>query len=359
MKRIVFLLIGFGFFLGLSAQNSKPVISFEKKIHDFGDVKEDGGKVTYSFEFTNTGSQPLVIHNVQTSCGCTSPEWTRTPIQKSAKGMIKVTFDPKGRPGNFNKSITLTSNAEEASVMLRITGKVLPKEQTTEDIYPRQMGEIRLKSSHISFTRVEPGAKKTETLELINTSDKPVKISFSKIPAHLEVKIDPETIQPGAKGTITGIFDASKKNDWGFVVDQVFLLINGVQNNENRLSISATIEEDYSKLSSDELTNAPDIQFSETTFDFGDIKSQEKVQHVFKVTNKGKTPLVLRKVSASCGCTASQPDKTNIQAGETANITVTYNPKGRNGKQNQSITVYSNDPKKSTMLLRITATVSN
>jgi hypothetical protein len=136
-------------------------------------------------------------------------------------------------------------------------------------------------------------------------------------------------------------------------------LVNGVQNNENRLSVSATIEEDYTKLTSEEIANAPDIQLSETSYDFGDIKAGDKVQHTFVVTNKGKAPLVLRKVRSSCGCTVSQPDKTNIISGESANISVTFDSKGRSGRQNQSITVYSNDPKKSTMLLRISANIAN
>lgn len=359
MKRIALLLVGFGFFIGISAQNAKPIIEFSKKIHDFGDVKEDGGTVNYVFEFTNTGGQPLVVHNVQASCGCTTPEWTRTPIRPGDKGTIKATFDPRNRPGNFNKSITVTSNATQANETLRITGNVLPKTQTMEDTYPREMGDVRLKSSHISFTRVEPGTKKTERLELINTSKQPVTITFSKLPAHLNFSMEPATLKPGAKGSIVAVFDASKNSDWGFVSDQVFVLVNGVQNNENRLSVSATIEEDYTKLTSVEIDNAPDIQFSETSFDFGDIKAGDKVQHTFKVTNNGKAPLVLRKVRSSCGCTASQPDKTNIIPGDSANISVTFDSKGRSGRQNQSITVYSNDPKKSTMLLRISANILN
>jgi hypothetical protein len=219
------------------------------------------------------------------------------------------------------------------------------------------MGDIRLRSSHLSFTRVEPGAVKNETLEVINTSSNAVTVSFFRVPPHITIKMEPETLQPGAKGSIEARFDAGKKNDWGFVVDQVFLVLNGVQDNQNRISLSATIEEDYSKWDSEKMANAPDIQFSETAFDFGEVKSGEKVHHNFKVSNNGKSPLVLRKVKASCGCTASQPDKTTILPGETASIAVSFDTRGRNGRQNQSITVYSNDPRKSTMLLRISASV--
>jgi hypothetical protein len=311
----------------------------------------------YVFEFTNTGGQPLVIHNVRASCGCTTPDWTRTPIQPGGKGMLKASFDPRNRPGNFNKSITITSNSEPPTDILRITGRVSAKTQTVEDIYPRQMEGIRLKSSHLAFTRVEPGTQKEETLDIINTSDKPVRIGFARVPAHLSVRVEPATLSPGQSGSIIAVYDASKVKDWGYILDNIFLEINGKQSAETRLNVSATIDEDYSKWSAQQMANAPDIQFSETTFDFGTIKSGDKVTHTFKVKNNGKSNLVLRKVHASCGCTATQPDREIIPPGETANITINFDSRGRNGRQNQSVTVYSNDPRKSTMLLRITASV--
>ena len=357
MKKIIFLVTFFGLVFTINAQNTKPVLSFEKKIHDFGDIKEDGGTVTYSFNFTNTGSQPLVIHNVQPSCGCTSSDWTRTPIQPGGKGFVNATFDPRNRPSNFNKSITVTSNAQQSSEILRITGNVLAKEKTVEDIYPRQMGNIRLKSSVLSFTKIDPSETKTERLEMINTSDKPVTIAFDRVPAHITMRMEPAIVKPGATGAIVADFDAKKKDDWGFINDQVYLVINGEKSNDNRISVSATIEEDYSKLSQEQLANAPTIEFSETVKDFGDIKKGDKVEHTFKLTNSGKSNLVLHKVKSSCGCTATQPDKNIIPPGESSNIVVTFNSTGKNGRQNQSITVLSNDPKKSNTLLRITSNV--
>jgi len=357
MKKIILVIAFFGLVSYLNSQNTKAVLSFEKKTHDFGEIKEDGGAVVYSFNFTNTGTQPLVVHSVQASCGCTTPEWTRTPIQPGGKGFVKATFDPRNRPGNFNKTITVTSNAEQSNEILRIIGNVLAKEKTVEDIYPRQMANIRLKSSVLSFTKVDPDATKTERLEFINTSEEPVTISFERIPAHLSMRVEPERVAAGATGAIVAVFDASKKQDWGFVSDQVFLIINGNKSNDNRISVSATIEEDYSKWTSQQMAEAPVIEFSETVFDFGDIKKGDKVTHTFIVNNTGKSNLILRKVNSSCGCTTTQPDKNVIPSGDSARITVTFDSRGRNGRQNQSITILSNDPKKSSQILRITTNI--
>ncbi len=357
MNRLLLSLIILTFGLGIQAQQSRPAISFEEEIHDFGEVKEDGGTVTHTFTYTNTGEQPLIMHNVRASCGCTTPDWTRQPIQPGKKGFVKATFDPRNRPGNFNKSIIVTTNASQPTAVLRITGKVLPKEKTVEDIYPREMGPIRLKTSHLSFTRVAPQEVKTEELEFINSSGSEVTMTFENVPAHLNIAVEPEVVAPGKKGVISAVYDAGVKNDWGFVVDQVYLKINGESDRGNRLSISATIEEDFSKWNEEQMLNAPSIEINDRVFDFGEIKQGEKVSHNFVVTNSGESNLVLRKIRASCGCTAIQPEKKVIESGESTNIVAEFNSRGMSGRQNKSVTIYSNDPKKSTLLLRLTGTV--
>jgi len=68
----------------------KAVITFEKKTHDFGQINESDGKATYEFVFKNTGNGPLVVSRVQASCGCTTPTWTRQPIEPGKSGSITV-----------------------------------------------------------------------------------------------------------------------------------------------------------------------------------------------------------------------------------------------------------------------------
>ncbi|MFT3738036.1 MAG: DUF1573 domain-containing protein [Breznakibacter sp.] len=359
MKKIAFVLsLVMSVALVGYAQHSKPNINFKTTTYDFGDVNEEKGKVTYTFEFTNNGGQPLVVHNVTASCGCTTPEWTKMPIAPGGKGTVKATFDPANRPGPFNKTITVSSNSAEPTAILRIIGKVVPKPLTTEDSYPRQMGDIRLKAGHIAFTRIAPGTTKSESLEIINTSNNPVKIDFENVPAHLSVKVVPEVVQPGKTASIVADFDASKKDDWGFVVDQIFLTVNGKKDyNNNRLSVSGTIEEDFSALTPDQIAKAAKAEYSEKSFDFGTIKEGEVAKHAFVVKNTGQSNLVLRKVKASCGCTAVQPDKTMLAPGESTNIAAVFDSKGRPGRQNKSITVITNDPAASTVLLQITGEV--
>lgn len=99
-------------------------IEFSKETHDYGTIKY-GADGSCTFEFKNTGNEPLIISNAKGSCGCTVPEWPKEPIAPGAKGSIKVKYDTK-RPGAINKSVTITSNAvNEPTKIIRIKGNVL------------------------------------------------------------------------------------------------------------------------------------------------------------------------------------------------------------------------------------------
>lgn len=100
-----------------------PALEFEKTEHDFGTIAE-GQKVSYTYKFKNTGAAPLIIQNAQPSCGCTAPDWTRTPIPVGGTGFVKAEFDSKGKPGAQMKTITVTANTWPKTTTLRFKASV-------------------------------------------------------------------------------------------------------------------------------------------------------------------------------------------------------------------------------------------
>ena len=106
--------------------STQPDFLFESESHDFGTVPE-GTQATYEFKFTNTGKEPLIISNVQASCGCTTPKWSNEPIAPGKTGTITASYNSSGRPGPFTKSITVTSNAKSTPKVLTINGVVEAK----------------------------------------------------------------------------------------------------------------------------------------------------------------------------------------------------------------------------------------
>mgnify|MGYP003982409319 CR=1 FL=1 len=95
---------------------------FEEEVINYGKIEKDsdGERV---FIFTNTGTQPLIIKNIQSSCGCTVPKKPEKPIMPGEKGEIKVSYDTK-RVGGFSKAITIFSNAKNARKVIKIKGIV-------------------------------------------------------------------------------------------------------------------------------------------------------------------------------------------------------------------------------------------
>ncbi len=106
----------------------KPKVEFKKMEHNFGTIKEEAGAVTTQFEFTNKGDAPLVIHRVSSSCGCTTPSYSKEPILPGKSGSISARYTTMNRPGAFSKSIRVYSNVPDTVYVLTIKGKVTPRE---------------------------------------------------------------------------------------------------------------------------------------------------------------------------------------------------------------------------------------
>ena len=107
-----------------------PVAQFAKVEHDFGTINE-GQVVEYSYAVKNTGEAPLIIQDARPSCGCTVPDWTKTPIPVGGTGYVKAKFDSKGKPNIQNKTITVTANTWPKQTVLRFKAMVTPKAGAT------------------------------------------------------------------------------------------------------------------------------------------------------------------------------------------------------------------------------------
>jgi hypothetical protein len=131
MKKLIVIMVMFLAVLTIQAQDkpaaaSQDSIIFTSTVHDYGTIVQasDG---SCEFKFTNKGKAPIVLNDVKASCGCTVPEWTRTPVAPGANGTIKVTYNTNN-VGAFSKSITVNSNAVNNPLVLIIKGTVNAKQ---------------------------------------------------------------------------------------------------------------------------------------------------------------------------------------------------------------------------------------
>ncbi len=359
-KKLILLLlavtIGSPLFV-LAQQAPVAIMKFKEKEKDFGTFKEEKGSVSCFFQFKNVGEKPVIIKDVKATCGCTVPDWSKQPVAPGKTGYVRVTYSAKNRPGSFNKNVTVIANTVPAKTILRLKGKVTPRVKTIADLYPAKINGLRLKSSYISFTNVKNTEVKKIQIPVYNDSDAPITISYKYLPKHLMLKMEPETLNPKQKGILLGEYDGAKKNDWGYVYDYVNFLINDKDEGRQRLVISANIVENFDNLTPEQRANAPKIEIAENVFNFKEIKQGERVEHIFKIKNIGKSNLIIRKTKTTCGCTAIAPQSKIIAPGQTSDLKVIFNSRGKRGTQNKSITITTNDPVTPSVYMRVTGKV--
>lgn len=345
--------------INASSQYSQTKVQIAPVEHDFGVFKEESGRQSFDFVVKNNGTQPLVIQNISASCGCTTPEWTKSPIAPGGTGKVTAIYDPAGRPGAFNKTLTVYTNTTPQTTVLTIKGEVKPREKTVDELFTFPVGEVRFESVQMDFSSTKQGEKKIKTMAVINTSKSPAKIEFEGVPQHLTLKVTPETLKPGEKGKVEGTYDASKNTSWGYTSDMVRLKINGSAIQNVYYYISAKLVEDFSKLTPEQIAAAPVFKTASNTVDIGKMAQATQKDIEFQFKNEGKSDLMIRHVRATCGCTAVQQGTLNegIKPGASGSIKATFNSGGYKGKVTKVIYVYTNDPKNPETTLMLTADV--
>ena len=101
-----------------------PIMTFQETEFDFGNIQKDE-VVSHVFSFTNTGKSDLIISNAKASCGCTVPEYPKTPIAAGETSEIRVEFNSKGKKGPQNKTVTITANTANPTNIIKIKGLIV------------------------------------------------------------------------------------------------------------------------------------------------------------------------------------------------------------------------------------------
>jgi hypothetical protein len=350
------------------AQKS-AIISLEMQTYDFGVIAEAAGLATHSFTIKNTGAAPLVIHRITASCGCAQPEWSKAPIAPGSTGEVKISYNPKGRPGPFYKSIAIHSNAKNERLTLYIKGTVKSRtvEQQPVITYPYNIGELKLQTKTIQYNRIYPGESLEETIQIKNEGKTPLKITPPKID-HLTVTITPDTLKPEETGEISILFHTDKIKKMGRINTPLPLRIENSEkkNKEGFLHIAANIIDNFSRLSASEKAKAPVAQFSLTSLDFGKLPEKSgsiisfigiggKESESLTITNTGQSPLLLYSVTCDNELVDVSGGKKELKPGTSSTYKVSIRPKEIKAKLEAFIHIVCNDPNGPVRLIKVTA----
>ena len=356
----------FGFFIinlfitcSVFAQDTKTTLEVDKRFHDFGKIKEDGGKVRAVFTIKNTGTNDLIIQNAEPSCGCTVGEWTKEPIAPGKTGTVTAVFDPKNLIGIIDKTIGVYTNAKFAKiVVLELRGEVVPRDRTMDDIFPYRVGNLMFDKEQLEFGDVPNDRKDSAFIVIYNDGQYPIKInSISPMPSGYKIRVEKNTIEPSQEVRLYVTIDGSQFSFLGLFNKTFKLFTDDPEYADKPLSVIGKIKYSFGKLSKKEMKMAPKVVVLENEKDFGLQASGSFVTTTFTIVNKGKSDLKILSINAQCYCTEASVDKNLLKPDESAILTVKFDLMGHVGTLQKPITIYTNDPKKPTIDVVVKATL--
>ena len=350
--------------IGADAQD-KARIGVDKQVFNFGSIEEAKGLASHVFTIRNTGDSSLVISRVTASCGCTRPEWTKEPIAAGKTATLKVTYNPKGRPGPFYKTITIYSNAEKPRYNLAIKGNVIPKPKVPVFTYPYAVGDLQLHTKSILYNNLRQNEALGEKISIKNDGKTSLDVSLGKMPDFLTAEVRPATLKPGEVGEITFLIDGHAIKHKGRKMLAIPLSVKAVGEKEitDEIKVAANVIDDFSKYSAKDKAKAAAIHISGTLLDFGKVPSKRskipfissKLTGTVDITNNGKSDLIIYSFTSDNEHIYINRGKKTIKPGETTTYKVSIRPKDVKVRLEALVNIISNDPNGPVRLLKVTA----
>ena len=342
----------------LSAQNDfNGVISFDKTVHDFGDIKLSDGHVQCEFTYKNIGSKPLVIHNVIASCGCTDPKWERKPLLPGESSKLKVIFKNDQGPYPFSKGITLYVSDVNKPIILRIKGIVHKTQKSLKQLYPINIGGLGLREAVFDMDKIDQGASKSESMKIANLSSKPMTLSFANASKGLSLKVSSNPIPTGSKAEIVCTINtaANQVKNWGNTSYSADIVVNGVKQ-KGKVQVKTMIKEGFQNISEDQRRRGALPQFKKSSIQLPDSKAGKKHSCVFTFKNEGKDDFIIYKAQTEDKGLTFKYDKNTAYQGS-GTVTVDIDTSYKKGESIYIVTLITNSPLRPIISLFITVNI--
>ncbi len=313
--RNIFLL----FFISVISGASAEIVWIEKD-YDFGLMKEEAGPQTGKARFINKGPLEICVTGVRTSCGCTSAIYPQEPVSPGDTATITFTYDPKGRPGRFQKSVRVYVGDSD-TYLVRIKGNVLGTPRSLSKLYPIENGALRLSEALVAAGDVTYGTTRHFFVNGYNQSgDSITPVILCTDPA-LSVSASQEKLGPGDIVTYGLYFNSRNVSEIGHVdIPLKITADKGNPNNEVTISLTANVIPDLSKLTKEDVDHGPRCYLLPERIDMGILKSGSKNPHFkFAIRNEGEKEMRIMRVYSPSGKVKISrfPTKLNVdKAGE-------------------------------------------
>lgn len=309
-------------------QAVESILTWDKTVHDFGDVSVADGPLTCVFTLTNKGKEPVSIFEVVSSCGCTDVKWTRETIQPGGKGTVTATYKNEDGAMAFDKTLTVYVSGVKKPVVLHLRGVVHQKKKSLGELYgAEKLGDFGIKSRTLKAPTLRQGLSVSESVTVANMGKKPLRVDWTDVSPSLTLKLSQNPIPAGTTATLSYTVK-SAPDIYGKQVYTATPVLNGKQA-DGKVEITAWTQENFADWSAAEKKEAALPYFSQSTFTFGTVAKGTVIKADFPCTNRGQQEFHIHKADADVPLTSVLPD---IGPGEKGTIRFTLDtsalPKG-------------------------------
>ena len=363
MTRTLFTLVFTILTLVAQTQDSATWLS---TTHHFGSFSEEVGKMTHVFKMVNTTDSNIFITNVRATCGCTATQYTNKSIAPGDTASVTVTYNPIGRPGQFDKDIYVYTNSTPQKTTLSISGNVIASPSTIKSQYPESVGALRLNRRIVPFGDITKGRTRTQFINVYNSSADTMKVVFSNVPTLIKADMIPPIVLPGSTSTITITYNSEKDKNWGlsqhnFTIEALpasgtsSAHVAGIAN----IEITAFINENFGTLTQEQRRKAPIAKISTERVNFGAISASDSIATAtVNIANSGKSTLNIRRIYTLTPGISIFCEKTKIKPGKSAIVDITAHTAQLGNIINSKLLIITNDPATPQQAVRIVGTIN-
>ena len=203
------------FLFSLPAFCSQDKIKWLSQSYDFGTWKEIEGEKTGIARFVNEGDSPTSIVRVRTSCGCTGADYCREPVMPGDTAWVSFTYNPAGRPGQFEKTVKVYTGANSDLSIINIRGTVIGKPESLDERYPFIAGALRLAADSEDLGEIEQGKARHSFVQAYNQSTDTIVPQISGLVPALTIAPSSAKIAPGDFFSFGIFYDSRREGSTG------------------------------------------------------------------------------------------------------------------------------------------------
>lgn len=304
----------------------------------------DNSNVFFSFYLVNHGKKTVKVDAITTSVSNVAIQQQVDTLRAGDSTEVKMVVVGNGMEGEFRVKVNCNLPGKCQPHPLYVSGYV---EKTLPSVTARctvPFGGLLIEKREVKFGKVKTGKVYKDTLLLYNPTAEVQTVRAISRGGYVSARLTDPEIRPHKAAYMELELKVDDLKQLGKLYENVIFAVGRDWKNTGLLTAEADVTENFDTLSESGRKEAPCIEVEQPEFNFGRIQAGTRVKHAFVLKNTGHRDLIIRKIQPSCGCTAAVPAQRVIAPGNSTSLDVEFRSAGRQGTQQKSVLLFTNDP---------------